>query len=632
MDDIGRTTAIPQAIKIAIEHHQSGRLPQAEVIYRQILQVEPDHSDALHLLGMIAHQMGKTELAVELINKAIAAKPSIPIYYNNLGRVLHDTGRFDDATSSYRKALLLRPDFAEAHSNLGAVLRDQGKFDEAIASYHKALSLKPDLAVTHNNLGNALKEQGRIDEAIASYHKALSLKPDYYEAHSNLGNALKDQGKPGESVASYRKALSLRPDVAMAHSNYLLAAQYDPAYSHETYRADYLNFAARFEAPLRPDWPSHDHSRAPQRKLRVGFVSGDFHTHPVGFFLEGVLVHLDKTLLDISLYTTNAYADDLTLRLQAMGSAWESLVGVSDDSAARRIRDDAIDILVDLSGHTSQNRLTLFARKPAPIQVTWIGCFATTGLQAIDYILCDPYLLPRREAGHFVEKPWCLPDTRLCCTPPGHEIAVGALPAATDGRVSFCCFNNLGKMNDEVVALWAQVLHAVPGSRLFLKAKQLNDPSMHRYTSARFAAQGIDADRLVLEGSSSRSDYLGTYSKVDIALDPFPFTGGTTTLEGLWMGVPVITRRGDRFIARQGESILHNVGMSDWVAADNEAYVAIAVARAADLSSLASRRADLRSRLLASPLCNAPAFARNLEAAFAGMWQAYCTQRRETGS
>ena len=626
MDDIGRTTSIPQAIKIAIEHHQSGRFPQAEVIYRQILQVEPNHSDALHLLGMIAHQVGKTELAVEFIDKAIAANPSISIYYNNLGRALHDAGRFDDAVSSYRKALVLKPDFAEAHSNLGAVLRDQGKFDEAVANYRQALSLNPDLAVTHGNLGNALKEQGKIDEAIASYHKALALKPDYYEAHSNLGNALKDQGKPGASVASYRKALSLRPDAAMAHSNYLLAAQYDPAYSHEKYFADYLNFAGRFEAPLRPNWPSHDHCQAPQRKLHVGFVSGDFHTHPVGFFLESVLAHLDRKLLDVFLYTTNAYADDLTLRLQAMGFTWRSLVGVSDDSATQHIRDGAIDILVDLSGHTIQNRLTLFARKPAPIQVTWIGCFATTGLQAIDYILCDSYVLPHNEAGHFVEKPWYLPDTRLCFTPPKYEIAVGALPAVTNGRVTFCCFNNLGKMNDEVVALWARVLHAVPGSCLFLKAKQLNDLSMHRYTSARFAAHGIAADRLMLEGSSSRTDYLRTYNKVDIALDPFPFTGGTTTLEGLWMGVPVITRRGNRFIAHQGESIIHNVGMSDWIAADNEAYVAIAVARASDLSGLASRRANLRSQLLASPLCNALVFARNLEAAFRGMWQSYCNQ------
>jgi predicted O-linked N-acetylglucosamine transferase (SPINDLY family) len=309
-----------------------------------------------------------------------------------------------------------------------------------------------------------------------------------------------------------------------------------------------------------------------------------------------------------------------------MGFAWKSLVGLSDDRAAHRVREDAIDILVDLSGHTAHNRLRLFARKPAPVQVTWLGYPATTGLQAMDYILCDRYVAPANESDHFVEKPWYLPNTYLCLTPPQDEIAVGALPALTKGRVTFGCFNNLTKMNDAVVALWAQVLHAVPGSRLFLKTNQLNDPSLQRATLSRFADRGIAADRLTLEGASSHADYLATYNRVDIALDPFPFTGGTTSVEGLWMGVPVITKRGDRFIAHQGESILHNVGLPDWIAADNEAYVAIAVARAADLSGLATLRAKLRSRLLASPLCDAPLFARNLEAAFRGMWQAYCSQ------
>jgi predicted O-linked N-acetylglucosamine transferase (SPINDLY family) len=293
------------------------------------------------------------------------------------------------------------------------------------------------------------------------------------------------------------------------------------------------------------------------------------------------------------------------------------------------VREDAIDILVDLSGHTGGNRLRLFARKPAPVQVTWLGYVATTGLQAMDYILCDRYLAPVNESDHFVEKPWYLPNTRLCFTPPQDEIVVGALPALTKGRVTFGCFNNLTKMNDAVVALWAQVLHAVPGSRLFLKSKQLNDPSLQRATLSRFAARGVAADRLALEGASSRAGYLAAYNRVDIALDPFPFTGGTTSVEGLWMGVPLITKRGDRFVAHQGESILHNVGLPEWIATDNDAYVAIAVARAADLSSLAALRVKLRSRLLASPLCDAPLFARNLEAAFRGMWQAYCSQEHK---
>jgi protein O-GlcNAc transferase len=583
--------SIRKSIQAALAHHQAGRLPQAEAIYQQILEVAPNHSDALHLLGVIAHQVGKDEVAVELISKALGVNPSSAMY-----------------------------------CNLGLALKGQGKHDAAIESYHKALSIKRDYAEAHYNLGIALQEQDNFDEAIASYRKALKFKPDYAEAHYNLGNTLKDQGKLEAALESYRKALSIKPDYAAAHSNYLMIAQCDPNHSPAELLAHHLAFAERFEAPLRVHWPSHDNDRDTRRRLKVGFVSGDLRTHPVGYFLESLLAHLDRKVLDVVLYPTHSQVDALTQRLQAMGFAWESLVGLSDDRAAHRIREDAIDILVDLSGHTDHNRLRVFARKPAPVQVTWLGYLATTGLRSMDYILCDRYMAPANEAGHFVEKPWYLPDTRLCFTPPQHEVAVGALPALANGRVTFGCFNYLTKMNDAVVALWAQVLHSVPGSRLFLKSNRLDDPSVQQATWSRFADRGIAADRLALEGASSRADYLATYNRVDIALDPFPFTGGTTSVEGLWMGVPVITKRGDRFVAHQGESILHNVGLPDWIAADNEGYVAIAVARANDLSGLATLRAGLRSRLLASPLCNALLFARNFEAALRGMWRAYCNQ------
>jgi len=720
-------TSIPETFQAALEHHQAGRLPQAEAIYRQILQAAPNHPEALHLSGVIAHQTGRNAIAVELINKAISVNPSSSMYCN-LGAALRNQGKLDAAVASYHKALAIKPDFAEAHYNLGIALQQQGKFDAAAASYHQALSIKPDYAEAHGNLGNALQRQGRLDAAVASYLKALSIKPDFAEAHSNLGNALKDQGKLDAAIAShhqalsikpdyveaysnlgialqqqgrldaavasfrkalaikpdyavahnnlgnalqhqdqldaavasyltalaikpdyaeahynlgtalqqqgkldtaiasYRKALAIKPDYADAYSNYLLTALYGPDYSPAELLAEHLAFAERFEAPLRANWPAHDNHRDFQRRLRVGFVSADLRAHPVGFFLESVLAHLAQQALDIFLYPNHSEVDALTKRLQGMGFAWKSLVGLPDERAADRVREDAIDILVDLSGHTGGNRLRLFARKPAPVQVTWLGYFATTGLRAMDYVLCDRYVAPANESDHFVEKPWYLPNTRLCFTPPQAGIAVGALPALTNGRVTFGCFNNLIKMNDAVVALWAQVLHAVPGSRLFLKNRQLNDPSLQRATLSHFAARGVTPERLALEGASSRSDYLAAYNRVDIALDPFPFTGGTTSVEGLWMGVPVITKQGDRLVAHQGESILHNVGLADWIAADNDAYVAIAVARATDLSSLATLRAKLRSRLLGSPLCDAPLFARNLEAAFRGMWQAYCNQ------
>jgi len=614
------------------------------------------------MLGVIAHQMGQGEMAVALISKAINISPSSSMYcnlglalkgqgeldaaigsyrkalsmkpdyaeaHNNLGLALQQLGDLDAAIASYRKALKFKPDNAEAYNNLGLTLGEQGKHEAAIESYHKALSIKPGLAEAHNNLGNALKVHGRLELAVECYREALLSKPDYADAHNNLGGALLDQGKLEEAAVSYQKAVACKPDFAGAHSNLLMSLQYG-GHSTAELLGYHLNFAQRFEAPLRGSWPSHDNNLDPQRRLRIGFVSGDLCEHSVGFFMESVLAHLDRQALDVFLYPAHSQADALTDRLRRMGFTWRSLVTLSDDRAARCIREDGIDILVDLSGHTAHNRLTVFARKPAPVQVTWLGYSSTTGLQAMDYVLCDRHVVPPDESGDYVERLWRLPDSYLCFTPPREEMPVVPLPALRNGSASFGCFNSLTKMNDAVVALWARVLQTVGDSRLFLKTRQLDDASVQQATRQRFAACGIDPQRLVLEGwSSSRSDSLACYNRVDIALDPFPYAGTTTTLEALWMGVPVISLHGDRFIAHVGESILHNVGLPDWIAADREAYVAIAAAHAADISGLAALRTRLRSQLLASPLCDAPRFARNLEAAFRGMWQTYCSQEHK---
>jgi predicted O-linked N-acetylglucosamine transferase (SPINDLY family) len=413
----------------------------------------------------------------------------------------------------------------------------------------------------------------------------------------------------------------LKPDYVEAYSNYLLAVQYLPNYSREQLLADHMAFAERFEMPLRQQWQLAAKPERVQRRLKVGFVSGDLHNHPVGFFLEGVLRHIDRQLIDVTLYSSNDAADVLTERLRALGFTWTALTAMSDADAAERIRADKIDILVDLAGHTGYHRLLVFARKPAPLQVAWLGYWATTGLRSIDYILCDRYCVPADEARFFVEQPWYLPNTRLCFTAPPDNIAVLPLPALQSGQITFGCFNNLAKMTDAIVALWARILHGITNARLLLKSAALGDSVMRQTVLARFAAQGIGAERLQLESFSARADYFSSYQRVDIALDPFPFTGGTTSIEGIWMGVPMITRRGDRMVAHQGESILHNLGLPEWIASDDDAYVRLAIMHAADLAALAELRMQLRQRLLASPLCNAPQFALNLVSALQQMWR-----------
>ncbi len=359
-------------------------------------------------------------------------------------------------------------------------------------------------------------------------------------------------------------------------------------------------------------------------RLRVGLVSGDLRKHSVGYFLEGLLAHIDPARIELIAYPTHHKEDELTARIQPYFSAWKPLVGLSDEAAARLIHADGVHVLIDLSGHTAHNRLPVFAWKPAPVQVTWLGLPATTGVAEIDYVLGDPHAIPAEYDNHFSEAVWRMPESYLCLTVPASPVKVAPLPALSTGHVTFGSFNNLTKMNDAVVAVWARILNSVPDSRLLLKTKQLSEPAVCDKTLQRFAACGIAPERLLLSRTTvSRDDHLAAYNKVDIALDTFPYPGVTTSAEALWMGVPVLSLRGDRFMSRTAGSIAHNAGLPDWVAADEDDYVAKAVAFASDLQRLAALRAGLRQQVLASPLFDAPRFARNFEDALWGMWQRY---------
>ena len=368
----------------------------------------------------------------------------------------------------------------------------------------------------------------------------------------------------------------------------------------------------------------------PERCLRVGFVSADLNFHPVGFFIEGVLHALasrDSGKLDIFAYTNNSRVDGVSQRIKSLCHHWTEVFGLMDYELAELIQKDEIDILIDLSGHSGRNRLPVFAWKPAPIQVTWLGYFATTGLEAIDYLIADPWTLPESEEANFTESIWRLPDTRLCFTPPDTNVVIRPLPALAEKTITFGCFNNLNKMNDTVIAVWARLLTEVPNSRLYLKARQLYRPSAHAEVIERFKRHGILPSRLVLEGPEERANYLAAYNRVDIALDPFPYTGGTTTAEALWMGVPVLTMSGKHFLARQGVGLLMNAGLPDWIASDPDDYVARAVSHANDLEGLADLRTRLRAQVLSSPVFDAARFAMHFEAALRGMWKKWCAEQ-----
>jgi protein O-GlcNAc transferase len=597
-----------------------GRLSEAEDCYRSALKLKPNYPEAHYNLGICLKIQGHLREAVASYHETLKLKPDFAAALGNLGGALHELGELIEAEASCRRALEINPELVEAYNNLGSVLADQGRATDAETNYRRALEIRPDYAEALNNLAIVLIDKGRLSEAQTYIRQALQVKPDFFEAWNSFAVALKDQGSLDEASAAYRRVLEIKPDYLHGHSNYLFSLNYSASMSS----ADLLEEARQFGKIVSraadggfSKWPDLNRSTT----LRVGFVSGDFCNHPVGYFLENVLAHLDPKRVEVIAYPTRAKADHITARLMPHFAAWTPLYDLTDEAAAQRVYDDRINVLLDLSGHTGHNRLRIFAHKPAPILASWLGYFATTGVAEIDYLLGDSIVTPPEEEGHFTETVWRLPDSYLCFTEPDVVVEVEALPALMNDHITFGCFNNLTKMGDAVVALWARILLAVPASRLLLKTRQLEDIELIEKTRERFRLHGIGAERLLLEGQSPRAQLLAAYNRVDIALDPFPYPGGTTSVEALWMGVPVLTKRGDRFLSHVGESILNNAGLSDWIAVDDQDYIAKAVAFAANPNALGALRAELREKVLASPLFDARRFARNLENALWGMWE-----------
>jgi protein O-GlcNAc transferase len=605
---------------------EAGQFESALVKYEAAVRIAPSFARAHLNRGNALLAMGDGQGALAAYAKALACDPEYTGAHFNLGNAYLQLGRPDDALSSYRRASELDGGFADAHVAMGCVLEDLGRLPEAIASFERALAIRPGYAQVHSNLGNVLKSAGRFDEAVRSHRRALELEPSLAQAHNNLGNALKDLGKLDEAEASYRKVLAIEPDHLDAFSNLLFLHNYGAKHPSQQLLAEARAFgeAAGRRARRYTTWHgSPDSSRC----LRVGLVSGDLRGHPVGYFLESVIAALASEAphrLRLIAYPTSRCEDATAKRIGAHCHEWHPVHDASDEELARQIHGDAIDMLIDLSGHTAHNRLPMFAWKPSPLQISWLGYFATTGVPEIDYLIADPWTLPESQETAFTEEIWRLPETRLCFSPPDPSPPVGELPAASGSPLTFACFNNLSKVNDAVVAVWARVLAAVPASRLLIKAPQLREAGVREKLAASFASQGVDADRLVLEGLTPRFEYLASYRKVDIALDPFPFPGGTTTVESLWMGVPVLTLAGESFLSRQGLGFLMNAGLSEWIASDVDRYVELAAAHAAGLDRLTVLRRGMRERLLASPIMDAPRFARHLEIALRDMWRQWC--------
>ena len=636
--------------------HQQGFFAEAKKLYDEVLLKDHKHFHALHLSGVIEFQIGRFDEAERLFLMALEIDKSFaPLYFNyaltlrglrrytdelncynraisiksdyvevlyNRGIVLQQLKRFDEALESYDQALLIKPDYVEVLYNRGIILQQFNRHEAALETYHKVISIKSDYAEAFCNIGLSLKALDLLDEALESFEKAIVIKPDIVEAYFNRGNTLHGLNRFDEALISYEIAITVKWDNFDAQSNLLFSMSYseetEPFYRLEVAKR-YGKFIASYAGRKFTTWPKAN----ALSKLRIGFVSGDFENHPVGNFLEAFLSKIDVSDIELFAYSNTIDEDDLTARLKKSFCSYKTIIGAGDEETASLIHNDGIQILIDLSGHTFLNRLPIFAFKAAPVQASWLGYWATTGIAEMDYIIGDPFVTPLEEEYHFSEKIKRLPDTYICFTQPEIDVAVQALPALKTGTITFGCFNNFSKVNKNVMYTWSKILNVVAGSRLFLKAGQLKNWNTVKKTVATFESFGISEDRLSFEGTTDLNHYFNSYNKIDIALDPFLFPGCTTSIQALWMGVPVLTKKGDRFISHNGETIAHNSGQSDWIAQDENDYIEKAVRFSSDLPALASLRIGLRGQILASPLFNAQHFAQNFEKAMHEMWVDY---------
>jgi predicted O-linked N-acetylglucosamine transferase (SPINDLY family) len=635
---------------------QQGDNDEAAALIARALKRNPRSFDALYNLGIALNTLGRHKEAVGACCRAVGLNPKHVMAHNNLGVALHGTDRFEDAAASYRCALAFAPDCAEAHYNLANALLALKRHEEAIASYRRALAIKPDYAEAYNNLGAALHELHRYDEAIGCLRQALVLRPDFADAlntlgrtllildrcdeasryfrkaltiqpsvetYGGLGYTLLRTGRGLEAVAAYRHALDMNPARAEVHSDLIYALDFIPDAGFEEQQAERRNWYEKHGKRFAGEIRRHVNDRDPDRKLRIGYVSADFNHHSPALAFGPVLRNHDRSQFDLFLYSGVKIENDDTQSFREMATGWRDTNALSDEALATQIRHNRIDILIDLAGQSYGNRLLAFARKPAPVQVTAWGYATGTGVSTIDYFLADSVSVPESARPLFAETIYDLPCI-IGYAVPDYAPDVKPPPCTLGRPTTFGCLNRLNKIADGVVALWSRLLHELPTSRLLLKDGQLSDSGECRRMRNAFATHGIDAGQLILLPRTTHAEHLAAFAEVDIALDPFPTTGGISTLEALSMGVPVVTLLGNSIPSRVGGAIVSAAGLGQWVAETGDEYIALAKRHAADPASLAELRQHLRPSLKASPLGDPVKYSRAVEDAYRSMWRKFC--------
>ncbi|MBF0379578.1 MAG: tetratricopeptide repeat protein [Magnetococcales bacterium] len=647
---------VDEAYKKAIEYFDAGRYTEADQLCTAILRSVPEHINAINCLGLIAQKIDRHDIAVEQFQKAININSNTAFSFYNLGTSLFQLGNVEIAVQALQKAIHIKPNYAEAYhtlgnlffqlgeqekaiqllqkaisiqpenfglyNNLGNIFEELGRLDDADLVYQTALTMQPYSAELHNNIGIIKNRQGKQDEAVVNLQKAISLKPDFVNAHYNLGIILKSLGRITDAIARYRKVISLNPGFVEAHCNLILCIDLIADGTTNVPHIERKKWADQHSKPLEKYWQTLNNQPIPDRVLRVGYVGADFKHHSAAHIFSTVLLNHNPDKFQIFCYVGNEKYDDLTQQLKNISTGWLSTVNMADDLLAAKIKQDGIDILVDLAGHTKGNRLLTFARKPAPIQITAWGYPLGTAMRAMDYIFADPFIIPHAKRGDYVESIIDLPCV-LHMQPIIPFPAVTDPPVITNGYVTFGAFNRLEKYNDEVYTLWAKILLRIPDAKLLIKTIKLDSPILVSQIQAFFQNLGVKKDRLILIGKTSRQEHLEAHAQVDIMLDPFPHPSGMASLESLRMGVPVLNCE-TKMRYPISSSILHILNMDDWRCASEDDYVAKAMMFANDIQYLKNLRHQLRNRFDESVLGNSKLYTATIEDIYLRLWKSWC--------
>ncbi|MBF0381290.1 MAG: tetratricopeptide repeat protein [Magnetococcales bacterium] len=641
---------IDGAYKKAVDLFNAASYPEADRICRAIIQAFPNHVDGINLLGLIAQKVNRHDLAVIQFEQAIKVRKDIAYLYYNLGGSLYQLGRVEEAVAALKTALKIEPqnnqfieyliylhnnpaplttaiNNPEAIENIfqrGLAYHQNEQEDKAIECYEKYLAVYPNNVAVLANLGLALRVTGRLEEAVIVTQKAIALNPNFAVAHHNLGVIFKEHCKIKEAVAVLEKAIAIKSDFSDAHDDLLLCSQYIPSQTLDNLYSIHKRWADALFSPADLNIFHHKNDISPKRKLKIGLLSGDLGRHPIGYFIAGFLRHHDPQKLEIICYSDRK-DDDLSAQLKSCSDGWHTITNIGSDELARRINLDLIDILIDMSGHTAKNRMALFAKKPAPIQMTWAGYVSTTGLQTIDYLIADLSSVAYGEEKYYVEEIIRLPDSWLSYTPPDYKpaIVISKIKKAAD-RITLGNFGNPEKINNEMLHVWSQILQRAANCDLLLAFKGMDSQYNLKRVKSYFAKEGVDPDRITMEGFVPHPDLLAKYNHVDLALDTLPYSGGVTTMEALWMGVPVVTARGEIFAGRHATSFLNTLGLNELITDNFTQYIDLVVAIAQNPQKLQQLQQGLRQRLLDSPLCNHGRFADNLTKELRKVWYVWC--------